>query len=74
MGLIRTCKGIWFTLKFNYVAGNPLYDSLEEGVWKVEAVKRLPNLKKLDGETVLREETEWIMLSEKYCRILIIKS
>lgn len=38
--------------------GNPLYDSMEEGVWKVEAVKRLPNLKKLDGETVLREETE----------------
>ncbi|KAI4468783.1 nischarin related [Holotrichia oblita] len=38
--------------------GNPLYDSMEEGAWKVEAARRLPNLKKLDGETVLREETE----------------
>ncbi|GJQ76597.1 hypothetical protein Trydic_g15461 [Trypoxylus dichotomus] len=38
--------------------GNPLYDSMEESVWKVEAVKRLPNLRKLDGETVLREEAE----------------
>ncbi|XP_030762084.1 dynein light chain 1, axonemal [Sitophilus oryzae] len=36
--------------------GNPLYDSMEEAVWKVEAIKRLPNLKKLDGEPVVREE------------------
>ncbi|KAL1509316.1 hypothetical protein ABEB36_004078 [Hypothenemus hampei] len=36
--------------------GNPLYDSMEESVWKVEATKRLPNLKKLDGEPVVREE------------------
>jgi hypothetical protein len=25
-------------------------------VWKAEAAKRLPFLKKLDGETVIREE------------------
>lgn len=35
--------------------GNPLYDSLEEATWRVEAVKRLPNLKKLDGEPVISE-------------------
>lgn len=38
--------------------GNPLYENMEENVWKAEAAKRLPNLKKLDGETVLREEAE----------------
>lgn len=36
--------------------GNPLYDNLEEAAWRTEATKRLPNLKKLDGETVLRDE------------------
>ncbi|CAH0550066.1 unnamed protein product [Brassicogethes aeneus] len=35
--------------------GNPLYDNLEESVWKSEAARRLPNLKKLDGEPVLRD-------------------
>jgi dynein light chain 1 len=29
---------------------------MEESVWKLEAIKRLPNLKKLDGEPVLRDE------------------
>ncbi|CAG9761895.1 unnamed protein product [Ceutorhynchus assimilis] len=36
--------------------GNPLYDSMEEAVWKVEAIKKLPNLRKLDGEPVVRED------------------
>ncbi|XP_066152650.1 dynein axonemal light chain 1 isoform X1 [Euwallacea fornicatus] len=36
--------------------GNPLYDSMEESVWKQEAIKRLPNLKKLDGDPVVRNE------------------
>ncbi|EFA07038.1 dynein axonemal light chain 1 isoform X1 [Tribolium castaneum] len=36
--------------------GNPLYESMEESVWKNEAIKRLPNLKKLDGEPVVRDE------------------
>lgn len=36
--------------------GNPLYDNMEESVWKAEAAKRLPRLKKLDGEPVLRDE------------------
>lgn len=38
------------------MVGNPLYDNLEEAAWRIEATKRLPNLKKLDGETVLRDE------------------
>lgn len=36
--------------------GNPLYDSMDVEVWKTESTKRLPTLKKLDGEPVLREE------------------
>lgn len=43
--------------------GNPLCDNLEEAVWRAEAAKRLQNLKKLDGETVLREdEAEMVAL------------
>lgn len=36
--------------------GNPLYDGCELDQWRAEAARRLPNLKKLDGETVLRED------------------
>ncbi|CAG4980498.1 unnamed protein product [Parnassius apollo] len=36
--------------------GNPLYDACELDVWRAEAARRLPQLKKLDGETVLRED------------------
>lgn len=35
--------------------GNPLVEPLEEDVWRKEAAKKLPALKKLDGETVIRE-------------------
>lgn len=38
--------------------GNPLVEGLEEQTWKAEAAKRLSVLKKLDGETVVREEAE----------------
>lgn len=38
--------------------GNPLSDNLEEAIYKTEAIKRLPHLKKLDGEPVVREEAE----------------
>jgi hypothetical protein len=38
------------------IAGNPLQENCEEGTWRGEAAKRLPLLKKLDGETVIREE------------------
>lgn len=38
--------------------GNPLSENLEEDRWKAEAARRLPNLKKLDGETVLRDEAD----------------
>lgn len=35
--------------------GNPLCDTGDEGAWRSEAIKRLPNLKKLDGEPVISE-------------------
>jgi dynein light chain 1 len=44
--------------KFLHFSGNPLYDSLDEATWKAEACKRLSNLKKLDGEPVIREEVQ----------------
>jgi dynein light chain 1 len=44
------------TLEELLFVGNPLPESMEESVWKVEAAKRLPFLKKLDGEPVVREE------------------
>ncbi|GLH10310.1 Dynein assembly factor 1, axonemal homolog [Gryllus bimaculatus] len=37
--------------------GNPLYDSMEEAAWRTEAIKKLPNLKKLDGEPVIRDDS-----------------
>ncbi|XP_055630366.1 dynein axonemal light chain 1 [Toxorhynchites rutilus septentrionalis] len=39
-------------------AGNPLVESMEESVWRAEASKRLLSLRKLDGETVIREESD----------------
>ncbi|OWR41383.1 dynein light chain 1 axonemal like protein [Danaus plexippus plexippus] len=36
--------------------GNPLYDACELEVWRSEAARRLPVLKKLDGENVLRDD------------------
>lgn len=44
------------TLEELLFVGNPLSEAMEESVWKVEAAKRLPSLKKLDGETVVRDE------------------
>ncbi|KAB0804168.1 hypothetical protein PPYR_01138 [Photinus pyralis] len=38
--------------------GNPLYENLDEAVWRAEASKRISTLKKLDGETILREDAE----------------
>ncbi|XP_068084859.1 dynein axonemal light chain 1-like [Anabrus simplex] len=38
--------------------GNPLCEASEESVWKAEIIKRLPNLKKLDGDTVIRAEED----------------
>lgn len=34
--------------------GNPLYESIDETSYRAEAIRRLPNLKKLDGEPVIR--------------------
>lgn len=40
-------------LKDLLFVGNPLCDSMDEATWRAEAVKRLPGLKKLDGEPVI---------------------
>lgn len=45
------------TLEELLFVGNPLPESMEESVWKLEAAKRLPFLRKLDGETVIRDES-----------------
>lgn len=34
--------------------GNILYENMDENVFRNEAIRRLPNLKKLDGEPVIR--------------------
>ncbi|CAH1998643.1 unnamed protein product [Acanthoscelides obtectus] len=36
--------------------GNPLADNMDEALYRNEALKRLPNLKKLDGEPVVRDD------------------
>lgn len=52
-------RQIFHSLGRHFFAGNPLYDnSADEAAWKAEATKRLPHLKKLDGEPILREEAE----------------
>lgn len=34
--------------------GNILYENMDESAFRTEAIRRLPNLKKLDGEPVIR--------------------
>ncbi|XP_026467121.1 dynein light chain 1, axonemal-like [Ctenocephalides felis] len=46
------------TLQELLMIGNPLVDSMDEETWRREAVKRLGNLKNLDGQTILRAEDE----------------
>lgn len=41
----------------DHLKGNPIHDSLEENEWRVEVHKRLPNLKKLDGEPIVPDQT-----------------
>lgn len=36
--------------------GNPLYESFTVDTWKIEARKRLPNIKQLDGDIVIKDE------------------
>lgn len=36
-------------------AGNPLYESCDVQTWKAEARKRLPKLKKLEGDIILQD-------------------
>ncbi|XKL62469.1 hypothetical protein PGB90_002302 [Kerria lacca] len=37
--------------------GNPIHDNTDENEWKLEVHKRLPNLKKLDGEPIVLDHT-----------------
>lgn len=47
------------TLEVLLFVGNPLVEAVgDEAMWKSEALKRLPFLKKLDGEPVVREDEE----------------
>lgn len=47
------------TLENLVFVGNPLVESInDEAVWRAECIKRLPFLKKLDGETVVIETVE----------------
>ena len=46
------------TLENLLFAGNPLVESMDEQTWRMEATKRLPFLKKLDGETVLHSDEQ----------------
>ncbi|GLV34141.1 uncharacterized protein CBL_00070 [Carabus blaptoides fortunei] len=36
--------------------GNPIYEGVDAETWKAEVGKRLPNLRKLDGEPLIRDE------------------
>ncbi|XP_037943649.1 dynein light chain 1, axonemal-like [Teleopsis dalmanni] len=38
------------------VIGNPLSEGLDELTWRAECIKRLPTIKKLDGEPVVMNE------------------
>lgn len=39
--------------------GNPIVEAIaDDTIWRTECIKRLPNLKKLDGETVVNEEAD----------------
>ncbi|XP_071447319.1 dynein axonemal light chain 1-like [Hetaerina americana] len=38
--------------------GNPLHEAIEESAWRTEVMKRLPNLKKLDGVTCIHDLPE----------------
>lgn len=47
------------TLEVLLFVGNPLVEAVgDESMWRVEALKRLPFLKKLDGEPVVVREDE----------------
>lgn len=47
------------TLESLLFVGNPLVESMgDESAWRIECIKRLPFLKKLDGETIVVTEME----------------
>lgn len=43
-------------------SGNPIEEKCSgEGTWIVEITKRMPNVKKLDGKTLIRLEEEEVL-------------
>nr|CAD7442777.1 unnamed protein product [Timema bartmani] len=54
---IPNLEDLVFVGLYKSLGRNPLSESYDENMWRAEAIKRLPNLKKLDGEPVIREET-----------------
>ncbi|XP_065077591.1 dynein axonemal light chain 1-like [Ochlerotatus camptorhynchus] len=46
------------TLEDLLFVGNPLVENIDAGAYQREALKRLPNLKKLDGEALLAEDED----------------
>ncbi|XP_011177877.1 dynein axonemal light chain 1 [Zeugodacus cucurbitae] len=38
------------------VVGNPISEGMDEATWRAECIKRLPTIKKLDGEPVVLNE------------------
>ncbi len=47
------------------LSGNPIYENMEESEWRTEVHKRLPNLKKLDGEPIVPDQTFWNQYSNE---------
>ncbi|XP_061387646.1 dynein axonemal light chain 1-like [Musca vetustissima] len=44
------------TLEDLVVVGNPISEGMDEATWRAECIKRLPTIKKLDGEPVVLNE------------------
>lgn len=38
-----------------FVLGNPLFDSMDETIWRAECMKKLPKLMILDGIPLIRD-------------------
>lgn len=44
------------TLEDLVVVGNPISEGMDEPTWRAECIKRLPTIRKLDGEPVVLNE------------------
>ncbi|XP_055389553.1 dynein axonemal light chain 1 [Condylostylus longicornis] len=52
------------TLEDLLLVGNPLTEGMDEPSFRAECIKRLPTIKKLDGEPVVRDEEPIILVKE----------